>query len=189
MKTWEKIGCLAIVMLSLLIGGMGIYQHFTYSLPEKKFVKVWLPPNAEIYPREVVRPGTFKVIIPLAEFKTSTKDQKVIVVYRTKKGKGINEHRGPLMEYWRPSEKGIFHYAQQKIPLPEDSLLNNLTKWEISFSSQPTRIGQKGRFIYTPIRHSFSHLLFLCFIMILGLGGAFFLRRCCRRFSKNSKRD
>ena len=124
-------GCIAFYM-----AGNSLYKIFTIPYPEGEVHQVWVPPNTEIRSDKEVEPGTFKIIIPLEEFKSLLPEKEsVLLVYNT--------DSYPFdIQYWWPQRNGIFKYSSYVLPY----FSGNTTyfKWNAVFHKE------KGLIEYIP---------------------------------------
>ena len=98
-------GCVAF-----LIAISHLHSLFTLPDPEKETYQVWVPPNVEIRSAKEVESGTFKIILPLEEFKSLVSEkEKILLVYNLSYPSSI--------QYWWPQENGIFKYSSYVLPL------------------------------------------------------------------------
>lgn len=79
---------------------------------QEEFYPLWVPQTSEVYSRNVVQPGTFKITLKEEEFRATTQDQNVTIAYKESGGNdGV-----PTAEYWRPRGDSTFFYMKVHFP-------------------------------------------------------------------------
>src|SRR3989344_6134914 len=156
-------GLAAMVGLALVSGfgavclvSTGAWVWLVYHsgpLPEQQTISVWVPAGAEIHPSSEVRPGTFKIILPLGKFqeKAATSEQHVLVVYTD------TYWTLSRLEYWLSRGDGTFDYTVYEAPPPPEKNLSFTrglaTKWNVHF------LEEASSFVYVPYDNHDAYLL------------------------------
>lgn len=152
-KHWHQ-GWIASACISGMCA-LGLYGLFLYvrTIPRPPVYRVTidLPQGAELYPEEVVRPGTFNIVISPAQLfalAAATPKHAIATICHDS-----YDRNSAVASYWLPKENGIFYFAQKRYALQP-----NLGQWYFSVERQGKM------FVSTPLFFLFDKASFVIFI-------------------------
>ena len=136
--TVKRVYALAAVLamsVFAIVGIWGVVHYFTFT-PSQKIVSqsFWAPDGTEIYSRNEVEPGTFKIKKSLEEFQATTQPgQQVVVVYNQ-----YTSSPGVYFEYFRARPDGIFDYTSTFIRKPMAD--GFFTGWDVQVNEKEATV-------------------------------------------------